>query len=522
MTFGVFSRPGGRGVARRTASAALLLAALAALLGPAPARADAAAAELFAKHKAYMGWSAGDGSITSLRESGAVTRDGKELREIESLHRGEVFRERSGSYQDGFTGRVLWQSNQNGFTVRANGDAARYVATRQALFGEWLDTTSATVVRSEVLDGTPVTWVRVTPSVGVPAEIAIDPATGAYKRAVLDPNGDYETSIAILGYTDVGGGKRVISSWKYGSGRAIYAYTKIEANVPISDQELHPPPQRAAWTFDPAHGTNPVQLTETRILVDATVNGVKGTFIFDTGAFGIALTDTFARRVGAKRVGESQVYGIGGGARANVYKVDTIAFGASVLHNVVVETGLDERTSHFSNVAGLIGFDLLAGAIVDLNLDAKTMRILDPQSFEPDKNAGITVPVDLTTQTPRVPMTVGGKVPVLAILDSGNPAWVLFSKSLETRDHVSFFVDPTALVQEMRISGINGSEVDPCGKLQSLNLGPIRYAPVPACASDSMARNEVLVGLEFIRSFNTVFDYPDGYLVMTPRKNGRD
>jgi hypothetical protein len=32
-----------------------------------------------------------------------------------------------------------------------------------------------------------------------------------------------------------------------------------------------------------------------------------------------------------------------------------------------------------------------------------------------------------------------------------------------------------------------------------------------------MPRSEVLVGLEFIRAFNIVFDYPDGYLVMRKR-----
>jgi predicted aspartyl protease len=504
---------------KRTVGAFVLAACSIAALFAMPVRADDAAA-LLATHRAYVGWQSGDGAITSLRESGTVTRDGKVLARISALNRGFAYRRidasPNGTFEDGFTGHVLWISNLNGFTVRSIGEPAQYAASYAALFDEALDAMPATVLRQEMLDGVAVTWIHLTPPVGVTLDLAVD-ATGAFKRVVLDPSGKYETTFDILGYTDVGNGKRVISSWRYAGQHAVNAYTEIEANVAVSDEDLHPPKQRATWTFDPAMATVPVELTEERILIDATINGVKGRFIFDTGSAGIALTDSFARRVKAERLGQSEIEGIGGGATANLYTLGTVAFGNNVLHDVVAFTGLDENDEMFKDTAGLIGFDLLAGAIVDLDLDKGTMRILDPQRFEPDKSLGFVVPIDLTDGTPRVPMKVGGQVPVLATLDSGNPAWVLFSKSLQTRDRVRFFVDPTALVQQLQIYGVNGTEIDRCGKLQSLELGKITYAPVPACASDSMPRSEVLVGLEFIRAFNIVFDYPDGYLVMRKR-----
>jgi predicted aspartyl protease len=514
------------GVMRNLSLVSTAVAALALAAAPLAVRAagDGAAAALLAKHAAYMGWRAGDGKLTSLRESGTVTFDGRVIRRIAAVHRGPVYRRvdttASGrSVEDGFTGRVLWSSNHNGFTVQTAGEPARYVYTRSALFDELLTVLPATVLRDETIDGTPVTWVRVQPDVGVPAELAIDPATGAFKRAVLDPNGKYEVRLDILAYADAGDGKRVISSWRYTGGKAVYAYTEIAANVPVSDDELHPPKQTATWSFDPNSGAVPVEITQTRILVDATVNGVRGKFILDTGASGIAFTDTFARRAGAKRVGQTEITGIGGSATANLYKMDTIAFGGSVLHDVIVFTGLDERGSSERDVAGLIGFDLLAGAIVELDLDGKTLRIMDAARVQPDTSKGIVVRVDLVTGTPRVPMTVGGRVPVLATLDSGNPLHVLFSQTLASRDRVSFFSDPTSLSSQLQYYGVNGNEIVKCGQLQSLELGPVVYRPVPACASPSMSHNEVLVGLDFIRAFNIVFDYPDGYLLMMPRKN---
>ncbi len=505
-----------------------LAAALAAtlLLGlvpqPAPAADDAAA--LLAKHKSYVGWQGGDGSMPSLRESGTVTYEGRVIRTIAAFHRGPLFRlvtasPTRGSLEEGFTGRVLWTSNQNGFTVQTAGEPARFIYTRSALYDETLSAWPGTVVRTETIDGTPVTWVRVQSEVGVPAELAVDPATGAFKRVVLDPNGKYETRLDILGYADAGGGKRVISSWRYTGGKSVYAYTSIDTTAPVTDAELHPPKQIATWTFDPASSTMPVELTEHRIYVNAVVNGVRGKFILDTGSSVIAFTDTFARRAGAKRVGTAGISGIGGSALANLYKVDTIAFGANTLHDVVVYTGLDERDTSESEVAGLIGFDLLAGAIVELDLDGKTLRIMDPAKVQPDSSKGILARVDLTDGTPRVGMTVGGHVPVLATLDSGNPLHVLFSQSLVSRDRVSFLSDPSSLASQLIYYGVNGNETDRCGQLQSLELGPVVYRPVPACASPSQSHNEVLVGLDFIRAFNIVFDYPDGYLLMMPRKS---
>jgi hypothetical protein len=41
---------------------------------------------------------------------------------------------------------------------------------------------------------------------------------------------------------------------------------------------------------------------------------------------------------------------------------------------------------------------------------------------------------------------------------------------------------------------------------------------VPACESTYETRNDILVGLDFMKSFNYVFDYPDGIVMMTPRK----
>ncbi|HEX3467220.1 MAG TPA: aspartyl protease family protein, partial [Candidatus Elarobacter sp.] len=112
----------------------------------------------------------------------------------------------------------------------------------------------------------------------------------------------------------------------------------------------------------------------------------------------------------------------------------------------------------------------------------------------------------------RTPMRINDKFDVIATLDSGNPANVLFSRDLISHNGMSFLEQEQFLVE-----GVSGQEVESCGHLTTLALGPVRYQNPAACASPSFARNEILVGLDFMHAFNYVFDYPDGIVVMFRR-----
>jgi len=499
-----------------------LLAASGAPVPPAPA--DPGAVALIAKHQAYVGWHAGDGIVKTLRESGAVVRDGKERTKLEYLGYGLAHRSRSVDPNgleddDGFTGSVFWTSNVNGFTVRPVGEVARYLFDVDMLRGELSGNLTPAIVKNATVDGAQTTVIRLTSEIGFAMEVYVDPETGAYKRVVIDPDGKYELIYNGIGYTEVGG-KRFMSTWHYYDSKSVHTYSKVEPNATIAADDLRPPKQTATWTF--GEGTASVELTHDtfpRILVDATMNGQKARFILDTGAGGTVVTDSFARKIGAKRFGKTTITGIGGSAAANLFHIDSIGIGGSTLHDVVAVSGIDEEWMQREGVAGLIGFDLLGGAIVDLDFDANTLTVLNPSKLEPNQTKGVVIHADLSDLHIRVPMRLNDKYDVIATLDSGNPLNVLFSRDLIARDHLTFLVDPRQLGSTRYGGGIGGPEIEHCGKLSSLNLGPISYRPVPACDSSSEWRNEILVGLDFMKNFNYVFSYPDGIIVMIPRKN---
>jgi len=502
------------------AVAAFSLSPLAASGGPA----DPEAAALMAKHQAFAGWHAGDGAVKTLREAGETTRDGKRRAQIWYLRYGIAHRffsvdSRGLEYDSGFTGNVSWTSNQNGFTVRPVGEIARYLYDVDVVFGELTPDLTPVSVKHATIEGAGTELVRLTSEIGFPIDVYVDPATGAFKRVIIDPDGKYETALNGIGYTEVDG-KRFISTWHYGESKTIYTYTKVEPNAAFEADDLRPPKQSATWTF--GEGIAKVELTQDtfpRILVDATVNGIKGRFILDTGAADTVLSDSFARRIGAQRIGSTRIGGIGGSAAANLFRLDSIEIAGSTLHNVIGFSGIQEEWMDREGVVGLIGYDLLGAAIVDLDLDAQTLRVMDPAKVEPDQTKGVVVHADLSTQHIRVPMKLNDKYDVIALLDSGNPINVLFSRDLINRDHLVFFVDPNQIGSTRYSGGIGGTEIEHCGRLSSLRLGPIAYRPVPACDSPSFSRNEILVGLDFMKNFNYVFDYADGIIVMLPRKN---
>ncbi|MEA2687731.1 MAG: Aspartyl protease, partial [Candidatus Eremiobacteraeota bacterium] len=325
-----------------------------------------------------------------------------------------------------------------------------------------------------------------------------DPATGAYRRAVVDPDGAYEESFDGLDYA-LADGKRFLSAWHHGNSKTRYAYTEFVVNPAITADELRPPKQTATWTF----GDAPAQIEYVdvhgpRIYIDVTVNGVKGKFILDTGAGGTAMLDSFARRAGAKRFGTTSIGGFGGSSKANVFRIDTIAVGGSALHDVIVTSGLDEQDFEREGVVGLIGFDLLAGSIADLNFDTKTLRLMDPAKVEPEKSAGLVVHVDLSSRHIRAPMRIDDRYDVMATFDSGSPSDILFSRDLVKHEHIDFRKLGTGY-----ISGIGGVETADCGKLKPVSLGPVKYEARWACALESFGRSEILVGLDFMRAITS-------------------
>lgn len=471
---------------------------------------DPKALNLLAKHKAYVGWQFGDGTFHTMRITGNVTDEkGKEVSMFVLLSTGLLYNNRATDLKrggvtdsEGFTGNLFWQTDYNGFTTPIYGDYAKFLASRAILRNEGTTELPATYSGTKTVDGKSAGVVRVTLKNGDPIDLYVDPSTGAYLKATIDPDGAYETTYHIRSYQDVLPGKKMMSSFTVDDGKAVTTYTKFEPDVIVSDGELHPIAPTASWTFGDG-SPFPFTMTHDRMLVDATINGVKGRFLLDTGADAITLDDNFADRAQAQVLNNSDTaYMLSGEVKTRLRKLRTITFGDSTLHDVVAfsqafhnnQYGLDPLHDHFD---GLIGFDLFAGAIVKLNVYASSMAILDPNA-DLSGEKGLAMFVDLSGGVPVVPMTLNKAIPVNAMLDTGNPSMIFFGPDIVSKYHFKTFGG--------------------CANIGTLSIGPIVYADQSACEY-GMGANYMLLGFDFLKHFDFVFDYPHGRMFLTPNKN---
>lgn len=485
------------------------------------AGADDRVAAMLAKHRAFVGWQLGDGSFKTMR----LTREyvdarGKVTERATEYRAGIVYRntythlDRANTVEDtGFTGNIFWSTNENGFTTPVYGGLAKYRLSLLLLLNEGTTSLKGVFRGSITIGGKELQRIRLDVSHADPIDVDVDPATGEYVRAVIDPDGENETTLQILSYTQVVPGKRAIGSFRFGEGSGgTYFCRTIEPNVPVSDAQLHPPPQQAAWTFGKTSAF-PMTVTTRRVLIDATVNGVKGRFILDTGASSIVLNESFADRANVKKLSAGgTALSLYGTAPSDIRRADSISIGGNVLSNVIVHaqdfTAADYRGLDRQNYDGLLGYDVFAGAVVTLDFQNQRMTIAEPSSLQSDPT-GIGILADTSLWVPMIPMTLNRAIAVNAMLDTGSPSTLVFGPDLLYKYH---------LRMARNIGFRAGMGAVECGNIDTLQLGPITYGGEMACKVDSdlVSGRKILVGLDFLRHFTVVFDYPRGRLFLQP------
>lgn len=469
------------------------------------------AASLLALHRQYVGWQFGDGTFTSMHVSGTATYAPTDAPQVSmtftELRLGALYRTttvNSGTgvaTAAGFTGRLFWGSSEDGFPYPLIGQAERYAIARQLVFNEGILGLPTTMESPQSVNGVQCSVVRVTPPAAFPIDLYINPTTGAFERIVIDPDGGYETQFDNIQYSDALPGKRVISGYKASDGRFTWAATSITPNAPVSADELHPPAQTVSWTFGNPRPF-PVTITHFRVLLDATINGVQGRFILDTGADGIYLDPGFAARARIHMLHAlGAVYGVTGSHRVTTGIADSVAIGGNTLSNVVVHsmsfTDYDYRGLDGQSYDGLIGYPLFGGAVVTLRFSNSTMAIANPQTADLSSAPGMPVALDLSGGIPMISSTLDDGFGVDAMLDTGNPGIFLISPDLVSKYH---FPQP----------------MGGCLQLRSLTLGTIRYVAQGACENGLLFDREVLAGFDLLKHFDLIFDYSRGEMIMDP------
>jgi hypothetical protein len=506
------------------------------------------AASLLSKHKAFVGWQAGDGTFTSLklgfararrtlsaaaspepnpaplRPSSTEYRRGLAYRDVSKLGGGL-------STEEGFTGTSFWTSNVNHNSTLVLGRDAQRLYTENLIDSEAIGQLPAAIRGQATIDGRSATVIRITPKVGTPADISVDPQTGAFLRVAIDPESPHESiDYDIVAYGDALPGKKIPIAIRTNGGGTDETVVSIEPNVTIPDDDLRAPKPLSSWTFgsmDPW----PIEIVSQgdagkAVHVRASINGREGTFLLDSGASGIIVFRPFADTLDLKELRKSGYYGVNGGfVRSTEALASSISIGSNVLSNVVV----DIASHNFETIDGILGYDFLANALVDVNLADHTLTIADPSKFDPTIGKGAyAFPVDLSGGSPEVTMTLGNGIVTHPVFDTGNDFFVLLSDQLRSSGKVVALTDTIhyggyEFENRIYFGGVDGTALEsaPCIRLNSVNVGPYRYEQAATCFGSPRVFGEDrgLIGFDFLRHFNWTFDYPHNKLVLTPNGN---
>jgi len=532
-------------------AAALLLAALPPL--PAGALTNDAAA-IIAKHEAYVGHP--EGLVTTYRfkvspnapkprSTPAPDEPKEQPFTATTYRRGLLYREVdefSGvTAQEGFTGRALWSSNENGYTVINYENAARRLYTSNVIDADALGgDVGATSRGTQTIGGVPVDIVRIAPANGIPADIAFDQKTGAYVQITFDPDRNYDSHsvVHIEGYTEAAPGVRVPSSFYSGTGEFGKFELTGKAVRAVTNDDLRGPVPSAKWNFASTDAT-PIEVALHQgpyaflpqgqaVHVHASIGGHEGTFLLDSGASGIVIYKPYADKLKFTKLGRTGFSGVnGGGVAAHFVRLsDPIVVGKNSLENVIV-TLADGTFSEGIN--GILGYDFLAGALVDVDTANKTIRILDASKMEPVVAPGAyAFTVNLASRQPEIALKASG-VQTRAIFDTGNDYLAVLSDDLQTSGRIVALNDKinlgggAAVDYQIGFYGVDGPSNVParCSRLSQLDVGPYKYQNVETCfvSAKVFGKNGGLLGMDFLKHFNWTFDYVDSKMVLTP--NGK-
>ena len=533
------------------------IAAFAAFLAPQAAEpagaADAAA--VLAKHKAYMGWSYGDGTLKSARltivtdapspaptPDSAATPDpfGSANRKTVELRRELLYKAVTTAYGldvsvEGFTGSVFWRANENGNVVTRRFRDARQALTEDVIDAEAYAEVPTTLRPDAPFDGKPSNVVRLEPKTGVLADVSFDPETGAVRGYVLEPDVPLErTTIHIASYAEFAPSKRYVSSVRVNDSKRTTRVVSFEPNVAVTDADLHPPSPTSTWTFGKGNPT-PIEIVEhsqrysntgaRAVHVELSMNGHVGHFLFDSGAGGMLVSGAFAKVAGLKELGHTGYSGVNGrGVAATIARADTIGIGGSTLHNVLVTQTKGGGASGRA-LDGIMGFDVLAAAVVNVNLVNRTMTVGDPDGYEaPLSKGAYAFPVDLSSFHAGVPVKVNDIVLPSVWLDTGDDFFIIFPHELEKKTIAlpnTVTIAKTFTVETIvYFGGVDGSGAEParCVRLNEIMIGPYRYQKALSCfaPNDAFGVDGGLIGFDFLRHFNWTFDYPHGKVILTP------
>ena len=263
--------------------------------------------------------------------------------------------------------------------------------------------------------------------------------------------------------------------------------------------------------------TVPFHLSGSHIFVDVRVNESDPMhFIFDTGAAATVINQRNAKRLKLSSDGFTPVRGKKGPSLAYYSKGSQLGMGALVLKKVrIVHLPLDHLEQVLEkDVDGIIGHDLLKNYVVQINYDAKTIELFDPEVFTPPIGYH-AYPFEIISGRPYIEGSLtlndGDTLTGRFQVDNGSGSSITLYSPVVEKYALAKKIGRTRTVYTMGFTGIVDRNY--AGRLKSFDLGWCQLTNVPIRLNQSVYYKKAFrdgighIGNELLKRFNIVFDY---------------
>ena len=277
--------------------------------------------------------------------------------------------------------------------------------------------------------------------------------------------------------------------------------------------------------------TFPFQLKDKNILIKAKVNNSDSLdLIFDTGSTATLIDSLTAEQFGIGKENRQVVETVGSGGSRNYLMATQQEI---QLPQHIRLSGIDVILMNFSKLEsatgkkmkGIIGYDLLSKYVTSFDFDRKCISLFH-QIKEVDTTGYTGIPFEFSKgiQIPRFPVTITtqgnkqftGKV----MFDSGASLSLFISAPFKNFHHLNTEIGPSKLVKGR---GLNESTTDQKATIKSMHFYGFHFGQMGiSLAVDDQAEKKDgylgLLGLDIIRRFNVIIDYPNHKIFLKPNK----
>jgi len=269
----------------------------------------------------------------------------------------------------------------------------------------------------------------------------------------------------------------------------------------------------------------PARFVDGDIIVRLSIEGRSFDFVLDSGASSIVIDGDVATdlALAIEPAAAGTVPDTGG---ATPVDIPAMAVGALTLHDVVASAlPFSYEAKDHTPIAGLLGYDFLAGAVIHIDYRHQRAFAILPSAFDPAIPGATSVPVSLDDGVPMVSARVGSTSGDRFIVDSGADDVYIFDGF--ARAHARDVTDRRGAVRQFSSLAYLGNDGAPARMpLTAVDVDDFTFAGVEfrhflayraaGGEDDRDVAADGLIGYRFLRYYDVYFDYPADRLVMLP------